>query len=209
MSRCVIVGGADICDPAGIIALFERDDVFVYCDSGLRHRDALGRTPDLIVGDFDSFLLPEESSGEMIVLPREKDDTDTAFAVKEMLRRGYMDFLLTGVTGGRIDHTLGNLSLLMMLDSAGARGTIADDRSMIGIVSAEAPAAVTGEWAFFSLLAAGGEASGVTVTGAKYPLKDAVLTPEFPLGVSNEVAPGQTAEIRVTEGRLFLIRDRA
>ena len=207
MSRCVIVGGADIRDPGGIEELFEPDDVFVYCDSGLRHLEALRREPALTVGDFDSFLLPEEGGGELIVLPREKDDTDTAFAVKEMLRRGYRDFLLTGVTGGRIDHTLGNLSLLMMLDSAGARGMIADDRSVTEIVSGK-PAFVTDRWPYFSLLAAGGEASGVTVTGAKYPLADAVLTPDFPLGVSNEVTPGQTAEIRVAVGRLFLIRDK-
>ncbi len=208
MSRCVIVGGADIGDASWISALFQPDDVFVYCDSGLRHRDTLGREPALIVGDFDSFRLPEDTGAELIVLPREKDDTDTVYAVKEMLRRGCADFLLIGVTGGRIDHTLGNLSLLMMLDSAGARGMIADDCSVIEIVSRE-PAIVTDRWPFFSLLSAGGEASGVTVTGAKYPLTEAVLTPEFPLGVSNEVLPGRTAEIRVAEGRLFLIRDRA
>ena len=183
-------------------------DVFVFCDSGLRHQAALGRSPDLIVGDFDSFCLPEETGAELIVLPREKDDTDTAFAVKEMLRRGYREVLMAGVTGGRIDHTLGNLSLLLMMDSAEAHGMIADDRSTIEIVSAGTPAAVTDQWSWFSVLAAGGEASGVTITGAKYPLSDAVLTPDFPLGVSNEVLPGQTAEIRVTGGRLFLIRDR-
>ncbi len=208
MSRCVIVGGADLGDAPWISALFRPDDVFVYCDSGLRHMETLGREPALIVGDFDSFSLPEETGAELIVLPREKDDTDTAYAVKEMLRRGYGDFLLTGAAGGRIDHTLGNLSLLMMLDSAGARGVISDGRSLIEIVSRE-PAVVTDSWPFFSLLAAGGEASGVTVTGAKYPLSEAVLTPEFPLGVSNEVLPGHAAEIRVTSGRLFLIRDRA
>ncbi len=208
MKRCVIVGGADIGDPESITALFRPDDVFVYCDSGLRHRDLLKRTPDLIIGDFDSYCLTEEDGAELIVLPREKDDTDTAFAVKEMLRRGYEEFLLIGATGGRIDHTLGNLSLLMLLDSAGAHGTIADERSLITIANSNAPASVSGEWAYFSLLAAGGRATGVTVTGAKYPLTDAVLTPDFPLGVSNEVLPGQTAEIRMNGGRLFLIRDR-
>lgn len=208
MNRCVIVGGADIGDPERITGLLYPGDVFVYCDSGLRHREVLMRAPDLIVGDFDSSVLPEQTGAETIVLPCEKDDTDTAFAVKEMLRRGYRDFLLLGATGGRIDHTLGNLSLLMLLDSAGARGMIADDRSLITLVSSDVPSAVSDEWAFFSLLAAGGEATGVTVTGAKYPLTGATLTPEFPLGVSNEVLPGQTAEIRVTGGRLFLIRDR-
>ena len=92
-----------------------------------------------------------------------------------------------------------------MLDEAGAHGMIADGRSLIEVVS-RTPAHVCGGWRYFSLLAAGGKACGVTVTGARYPMTDGVLTPEFPLGVSNEVIPGQTAEITVTEGRLFLIR---
>ena len=56
---------------------------------------------------------------ETIVLPCEKDDTDTVFAVKEALKRGFQDFLLIGVIGGRLDHTLGNVSLLLMLDAHG------------------------------------------------------------------------------------------
>ena len=58
------------------------------------------------------------------------------------------------------------------------------------------------------MLPLGGTAKGVTVTGAKYPLTDAELRPDSSLGVSNEVLPGGTAEIRVGEGRLLLIRVR-
>ena len=70
------------------------------------------------MGDFDSYENPDLET-ETIVLPCEKDDTDTAFAVKEALKRGFQDFLLVGVIGERLDHTLGNVSLLLMLDTQG------------------------------------------------------------------------------------------
>lgn len=65
------------------------------------------------------------------MLPCEKDDTDTVFAVKTMVQRGYDDFLLIGVIGARLDHTLGNVSILLYLDSlgkkAGDRGRLFGD----------------------------------------------------------------------------------
>lgn len=76
--------------------------------------------PALIVGDFDSHCNPHLDV-ETIVLPCEKDDTDTVFAVKTMVQRGYDDFLLIGVIGARLDHTLGNVSILLYLDSLGKR----------------------------------------------------------------------------------------
>ena len=115
MRRCVIVGGASIGDYETVGAMLRQDDYMIYCDCGLRHMDGLGAEPDLIVGDFDSYSNPEMET-ETIVLPCEKDDTDTVFAVKEAIRRGFEDFLLIGVVGERLDHTLGNVSILLMLD---------------------------------------------------------------------------------------------
>ena len=206
LPRCVIVGAADIADSEGIRAYLRPDDFIVYCDAGLRHMDVLRRRPDLIVGDFDSHENPHMDA-ETIVLPHEKDDTDTCFAAKEALRRGYRDFLLLGVTGGRIDHTLGNLALLQLLDSAGAIALAVDDWTEMEIVSRRT-AVVSGRYPYFSLLNISGLARGITVTGAKYPLRDAELRPEDGIGVSNEPLPGRTAEISVREGRLLLVRVR-
>lgn len=171
MKRCVVVGGADINNYTAVKSRLERDDFVVYCDSGLKHLAALGVKPGLIVGDFDSHENPHLKV-ETIVLPREKDDTDTVFAVKEALRRGYDDFLLIGVVGARLDHTLGNVSILLHLDSLGKRGVILDDYSEMEIVSSK-PVRIEGSFAFFSLLNISGTAEGVTVRGAKYPLEGA------------------------------------
>ena len=121
MGRCVIVGGADINNYEYIRSKLSQDDFFVFCDSGLKHLEALQVKPGLIVGDFDSHDNPHLDV-ESIVLPCEKDDMDTVFAVKESLKRGYDNFLLIGVVGARLDHTLGNVSILLMLDKAGKKG---------------------------------------------------------------------------------------
>ena len=206
MSRCVIIGGADIHNYPYIQTLLREDDVFIYCDSGLKHRQALQRAPHLIVGDFDSHPQPQ-TQVETIVLPCEKDDTDTVFAVKEALRRGFRDFLLLGVVGGRLDHSLGNVSILLYLDAQGAKGQIVDDFSQMELVG-PAPVSIPDSFAFFSLLNISGIAEGITIRNAKYPLENAVITPQYQFGISNEVLPGQTATVSVTNGRLLLIKVR-
>ena len=136
MKRCVIIGGADINNYDFIREKLSPDDYFIFCDSGLKHLAALGVQPHLIVGDFDSHENPQLPV-ETIVLPREKDDTDTFFAVKEALRRGFDDFLLLGVIGGRLDHSLGNLSILLYLQQQGKHGRILDDHSEMEMVGSQ------------------------------------------------------------------------
>lgn len=206
MRRCVIVGGADINNYDFIRDKLRCDDYVVFCDSGLKHIEKLRVQPSLIVGDFDSHENPHLAV-ETIVLPCEKDDTDTVFAVKEAVQRGFEEFLLVGVIGGRLDHTLGNVSILLYLDSLGKRGYIIDDYSEMEIVSKE-PVSVCEKYSFFSLLNIIGCAKGITVTGAKYPLTDAEISCEYQYGISNEVLPGNTAEISIQCGKILLVKNR-
>lgn len=203
MRRCVIIGGADIADYQWVCSHLRRDDFCIYCDSGLRHIEGLGMEPSLIVGDFDSHEDPRLPV-ETITLPCVKDDTDTAFAVKEALSRGFDDFLLLGAAGGRLDHTLGNIALLLMLDSVGKTAVLVDDYSESSIVSHQA--FIEDKYEFFSLLNISGDAKGVFVENAKYPLENAEISCEYPLGVSNEPLCGKTARVTVKEGRLLLIK---
>ena len=204
MQRCVIVGGAGIHQYQRIRDSLRVDDWFVYCDGGLKHAEELGRKPDLIVGDFDSCEKPETDT-ETIVLPCEKDDTDTVYAVKEAVRRGFREFLLIGVVGERFDHTFGNISVLLYLDSLGIPACILDDYSEMRIIS-RGTAEVKGDCSWFSLLNISGTAKGITIRGAKYPLTDGEITSEYQFGISNEVLPGETACISVREGRLLLVK---
>ena len=204
--RCVIVGGAPITDYQAVRGYLRADDFVICCDCGLRHREGLGIQPSLIVGDFDSADDPRLPV-ETIILPREKDDTDTFFAAKEGVRRGFDSFLLLGVIGGRLDHSLCNLSILYYLDSLDKKALAVDDFSEIEVISGQ-PACVEDRYPYFSLLNLSGTAEGVTIRGAKYPLENASITCDYQYGVSNEALPGQTAQISVKHGRLLLIKDR-
>ena len=204
MNRCVIIGGAGIHNYEQIRGRLRENDFAVYCDCGLRHAERLGLRPSLIVGDFDSHPRPD-TEVETIVLPREKDDTDSVFAVKEALRRGYEDFLLIGMIGERFDHSFGNVSLLLFLDSLGKKAKILDDYSEMEIVSRQT-AEMDGSCAYFSLLNISGTARDITIRGAKYPLSGGEIASEYQYGISNEVLPGETATVSVGEGRLLLVR---
>lgn len=202
--RCVIVGGADIANYNHIKQYLKSDDYFIFCDSGLKHTEKLGVTPSLIIGDFDSHAKPDTAI-ETIVLPCEKDDTDTVYAVKEAIKRGFEDFLLIGVVGNRLDHTLVNVSILNFLHMHGKRGMIADDFSEMEIVGADT-ASVTDDYSFFSLLNIFGVSEGVTIRNAKYTLENAAITSEYQYATGNEVIKGKTAEITVNKGKLLLIK---
>ena len=206
MKRCVIVGGADVNNYEYINEKIRKDDFVIFCDSGLKHLSKLEATPSLIVGDFDSHENPMMNV-ETIVLPCEKDDTDTVCAVKEALKRGFDEFVLIGVIGARLDHTLGNVSILLYLDSLSKKGIIIDNYSEMEIVSTKC-AYIDDTYAFFSLLNITGVAKGVTIKNAKYPLDNAQIECEYQYGISNEVIKGKRAEVTVSDGKLLLIKVR-
>lgn len=204
MKRCVIIGGAPINDYESIRSQLDSNDFFIFCDCGLKHIPGLGIEPDLIVGDFDSFENPE-SVAETITLPRKKDDTDTFFAVKEAIMRGYDEFLLIGVIGKRLDHSLGNISILYYLDDLGKTARITDDYSEMEIISRKT-AYISDKYPYFSLLNISGVAKGIDIKNALFPLENGEITPNYQYGISNEVLKGKTAEVTVKEGRLLLVK---
>ena len=204
MRRCVIIGGAPIQDYQWIRQHLLPDDFYIFCDGGLKHRQSLQVTPDLLVGDFDSWDNPETET-ETIVLPREKDDTDTFFGAKEGVKRGFEDFLLIGVIGGRFDHSLGNISALLYLAGLGKKALIIDDYSSMEVVSSK-PYFIHDNVQYFSVLNIDGKAKGITIKNAQYPLENAEITWDYQYGISNRVLPGKMAEVTTQEGRLLLVK---
>ena len=207
MARWVIIGGSEIRDYDLVRKSLRDDDFCVYCDCGLKHQEGLRVPPSLVIGDFDSHARPENLSN-VIVLPVVKDDTDTIFAVKEGMRRGYDDFLLVGVTGGRQDHNLGNIYALLMLTKNGKTAMILDDYSEMRIITPGETVHIQRGWRFFSLLNISGTARGISITGAKYNLENAEILPEFQYGISNEVIESE-ALVSLSEGFLLLVCIRA
>ena len=203
MSRCVIVGSAQIKDYEKIKSEFNSDDYFVFCDAGLMHKESLGVKADFIVGDFDSHKKPDTTEN-VLVLPSVKDDTDTFAAVKLMLDKGFDSFLLVGVTGQRLDHTLANISVLLYLKNHGAKAQIIDDYSKMYVLDGQT-AIKKDSCSFFSLVALSQKLEGVCIQGAKYCLQDATIDNSYQYAVSNETV--DDVKISVQKGDALVVLD--
>lgn len=210
--RAVIIGAATIENYPKIASYLNPfQDFYIYCDGGLHHQKELESQldhplkPNLVVGDFDSHPVPQDLSCPTIQLPREKDDTDTWFAVKEAIRCGFTQFLLLGVVGQRLDHTMGNLSILLHLYEQGFPTLLVDDYSEMEIVG-QKPVQVSPDFSYFSLLNINGPAKDVTICNAQYPLNNGELKSTYQYAISNQVIDGQVAKITVGTGRLLLTR---
>ncbi|MCH5342250.1 MAG: thiamine diphosphokinase [Acetatifactor sp.] len=205
--KCFVIGAGDL--TVGTLEVSKKDFV-IAVDGGLGYCSLLGVEPDLILGDFDS-VSPEEAKAvealeqqipeRILRLPREKDDTDMLAALKEGLRRGYRDFRIYGGTGGRFDHTLANIQCLLYLKKHGAVGYLVDGTGMILVLMDESVEFQKGLEGFLSLFSLTDESVGVTIRGMKYPLEQAVVRNDFPIGISNEFT-GEAAVVSVEKGQL-------
>lgn len=205
--KCIVIGAGDL--TLGNIAVGEEDFV-IAVDGGLGYCGVLEVEPDLLIGDFDSVseeeekavrLLEQEIPDRVIRLAREKDDTDMLAALKEGLARGYRQFHIYAGTGGRFDHTLANIQCLLYLKKRDAVGYLIDGTGMMLVICGEAVHFRKNLEGTLSLFSLGEKANGVTISGMKYELENAVLTNDFPIGISNEFI-GEEAMISVEEGEL-------
>ena len=204
MRRCVIFGGGELKDIRFTQSLLREDDYIVCADRGYAYCAAMGRKPDLILGDFDSYNGKLPPGCEVLRYPIEKDDTDTMLAVKEAIRREFADILMLGMLGGRLDHTLANLQTLLYLRRHGARGYLYDNDFVWTAVENETiTVEQTVEWGLLSVFCLGAPASGIDEKGVQYPLSHASLSAEFPLGVSNHIIEPK-ARITVRKGALIV-----
>jgi thiamine pyrophosphokinase len=180
-----------------------QDEIYA-ADGGYAHCQALGLTPTLLLGDFDSLSSPPDLDGVPIQrYPVDKDDTDTMLGLKLGLERGHTRFHLYGCTGGRMDHTLANLQALAYLAQQGAQGFLHDEGSTFTVIQNRSLALPARAEGIFSVFALGGEATGVTIQGGRYPLQNGTLSPTVPLGVSNHFQ-GEEVCISVAHGLLLI-----
>ena len=195
---CCIIGAME----PGKLVLPE-NALVIAADRGFAHLERRGIVPDLIVGDFDSLGWAPEGSN-VIRHPVEKDDTDTMLAVRTGLERGCRRFLLYGGLGGRLDHAYANLQTLVFLSGHDAQGWLLGGGLAVTAIRDSHLTFAEGRQGTVSVFCPDGEARGVDLTGLYYPLKDAVLTSSFPLGVSNQFTGG-AASVAVREGTLLVM----
>lgn len=201
MEKICYLVGAGIFDSTAFAP--EQADYIIAADGGYLALEKLGIVPDLLVGDFDSIgSVPVHSN--IIRHPVVKDETDMMLAVRQGLELGYRLFYLFGGTGGRLDHTLANIQLLTYLAGQGARGYLAGDGRLMTVVRDGTYHFENGHSGILSAFCLSDRAEDVTIRGLKYPLSNAVLTNDNPLGISNEFL-GKEAIFTVKKGIILLM----
>lgn len=217
--KCVLICAGELLeeDKEEILRMAYDGDYFIAVDGGADYCREMYVVADMYLGDFDSISDADLSDvcdsaildgalefPEIITLPREKDDTDTLAALKKGLELGFKEFVIFGGCGGRVDHTIANIQCLLFLRRNGANGYLINGKERIFVIKDEQVCFPSGEQGILSLFSVSGEAKGVSISGMKYNLEDAVLVNDFPIGISNEFV-GKEAVVEVRDGEVLAI----
>lgn len=208
MKTWILTGGP--IHPDNISERPDKDDLVVAADSGLNHARTLGIRVDAVVGDYDSLgHKPDVDKGvEVVTVPTEKDVTDTQLAVEYALQKGAREIVLVGGLGGRLDHTLANLSILEDLLDKRVRATLLDGQSRVRLLRNDSTILPRSGYTYLSLLSLDPVSRGVEIEGVKYPLKGAKLHRTLGgLGVSNEIT-GNCCFVSVRKGTILIVESR-
>ncbi len=200
MKTCFIFGAM----PLDNIAVKPTDDDFVIAaDGGFKTLEKFNITPDLIVGDFDS-LSYTPAGDNVIKHPVKKDETDTILAIDIAFSKGYGNFIIYGCLGGRLDHTLASIQTASYVAEKGGSATFIDNETFLTVIKESTITFTDNNQGIVSVFAISEKAEGVNLSGLLYSLENASLTPDYPLGVSNEFI-GKNAKIAVNKGKLCVI----
>ena len=190
--------------------------------------------PDVVIGDFDSlsedgknFLemqsedIPyggmlewklQKGEGKVVEVVRlrpEKDDSDTQSAMNYAIQNGAKEIVILGVTGNRVDHLMANFGLLILAQKQGAEVVLADRYNYMKLISSGTILKKSEQFGkYVSFFPLGGDVTGLTLEGFKYPLdKYHLTTADSGLTVSNEISE-EYAKVTYESGTLLMIMSR-
>lgn len=211
--RAVLVAGGET-DPADA-GWLDGAGLLVAADAGAAWLAAIGRRPDLLVGDLDSVdpALVARLASEGVTVeraPTDKDESDAELAVLRAIAAGADEIVILGaLAGDRLDHQLANLLLLVDAELRGIRdlrivrgGTLVRGLHAGGHLALEVE---RGGWV--TLLPVGGDASGVRTGGLRFPLGGETLRMGRSRGLSNVVVEDE-AWVTLERGTLLVIEIR-
>ncbi|MBQ6835049.1 MAG: thiamine diphosphokinase [Lachnospiraceae bacterium] len=218
MKQCLMISGGplDLCFAKEFLKTRSYDFI-IAVDAGFQACLELGIHPDLLVGDFDTFgrdridQYLSDPAFKIDIHKPEKDETDTELAFCHALEAGFREVDILGALGGRIDHEMSNIHMLVHALNHGLFARMYDAKNKLFVLNAN----VKGYHIFHrddiygkyvSFLPITEHVKGITLTGFKYPLfeKDISIMENPGLCVSNEVSE-QQAEIVFAEGILLCV----
>lgn len=117
MKRVVVCASGPVEEIGSLRQFLHEETIFIGADRGTLHLLRAGIVPVEAVGDFDSVTSEEYEEihsqvRKIDAYQAEKNETDTELAVECALSYQPQEVILTGVTGGRLDHMLSALQLL-------------------------------------------------------------------------------------------------
>lgn len=204
MKTCALVGSSQFnaahfqeLDAAGVF------DYVIAVDGGFASLEAIGRKPDMALGDFDSLgYVPKGLRVAQFSSHKDKSDMELALDRARSMR--YDEVYVYGGLGRRLDHTLANLQLFALFSEKGLFVTAVDEDTSVVFITGpdtfEMPAVEAGTVSVFSM---NDRAEGVFERGLAYELDDAVLTNRTSLGLSNELI-GEAIMIGVEKGTIAI-----
>lgn len=216
--RVIIIGGGSLDMDTAVRILREEKSFVIAADRGLDYCRLLHILPDVAVGDFDSvsdstkdmLTMFEHQGVQILRLNPIKDATDMEAALSIGLNMGRDGVIILGGTGTRLDHVLGNMSLLKEANERGCPAALYDSKNRIRLISGGESLTIKKSeqyGRYVSLFPLFGACHGVSESGVFYPLDKADIgTGEgyYTLTISNEITEDE-AEISVDDGYLLVI----
>ena len=210
--KAFIYAGGTI-SPENVTEHPKSGDLVIAADSGYANARLLSVTPDVVLGDFDSFDetdIPRDL--EKLKVPAEKDFTDTQLAVDTALKKGADEIVIIGGLDGRLDHTLSNLAILedMWERSSDKKApkrifcVITDGKNRVRYIENDSVLIPKSGYRYLSVIARTKKLKGVEIKGCKYPLKNATIDKNFQFAVSNEII-GNCALIAIRKGGAYIV----
>lgn len=173
---------------------------FYAADAGYKVALDMGVRLKHILGDFDSADQPDVSN--VIVFPKEKDQTDSELALDFGISEGYQSIWFIAPFGGRMDHTIANLNLLLYARERGVSLRLYDGENLIYLIDkgVSHPSSDFQYYSFFPV----GETAVITLDGFKYPLDCYTIRRDCSLCVSNEAIASKLT-IEVHQGSVLCV----
>jgi thiamine pyrophosphokinase len=182
----------------------EKEDFVIAADGGYDLALKANVKPDLLLGDFDSIHHKVTQNIHIVEFPKDKDYTDTHLALLEGLKREYKSFAIVGGIGGRLDHTIANISLLKLVNENDANGFIIDNDTKVLFLKDSSIHIKKDECKILSVFSYSPASDGVNLEGVQFPLMNAKITNSFPIGISNKIVQSE-AKISVQNGELLIV----
>ncbi len=213
-SAVLVVGAAAAADSEAFYRrLLASADFVIACDAAGEWCVALGRVPDVAVGDFDSAekgaaARLEALGCEVVLYPAAKDESDLDIALTHARARGFSQVTITAAYSKRLDHSLAAIGTLLrasdlrpMIEEPDFTAYVADSTTSPIVEFTARPGATV---SVLSLV----HATDVTLSGLVYPLANATLPLLSSLGLSNVAASAGVVRVTLAEGTVLVIASR-